>query len=106
MDAGIVVEVEADCGGWLKVKCHRKAALKNKVDGKQLVEKEVWGWCLRLSPDGLELLKRSKTSASERPREEEQDDDESGSEPDKIDEYGLAGEGYSGVWYEMEVRCR
>lgn len=99
LDAGSAVQVEADCGDWLKVKCHRPAvgrlSFDTKSKKKSAGSKEVWGWCLR-SAEGHTFLVKAHETIHE--GDEDEDDD-----PDRINinDFGVA-ESYEGVWYEME----
>lgn len=97
LDKGVPVQAEADCGDWLKVKCHRVAVNKiatEKTKKKSAAEKEVWGWCLRVS-DGHDYLSRCHATI---PEDDEDDED---ADPNNINGFGLD-ENYEGVWYEME----
>jgi hypothetical protein len=93
------VQVEADCGEWVKVRVHRRAVGKiSGVDKKKQDKdkvRDVWGWCLR-QMDGADLLVKCHDTIHE-----DEDEDDSG-DPSNINDYGVGGESYEGVWYEME----
>lgn len=98
LDIGTVVQVEADCGDWLKVRAHRRAVSRLSNDSrKEKKDKETWGWCLRHNEGHDYLIKLHDTI-----HENEEEDEDSDRDPNNINDFGVSEDNYEGVWYEME----
>ena len=99
LDSGVSVQVEADCGDWLKVRAHRRAVSKfsNSDVKKEKKDKEIWGWCLRYS-DGHDYLVKLHDTI----HENDDEDEDSDKDPNSINDFGVHTDDYEGVWYEME----
>lgn len=100
LDTGAVVQVEADCGDWLKVRAHRKAISKltnSETNKKEKKDKEIWGWCVRHS-DGHDYLVKLHDTI----HENDDEDEDSDKDPTNINDFGVHTDDYEGVWYEME----